>query len=383
MDKRGFIQEHSKIKLELCRLYLERYLSVLLATPFFERIVVSDVFAGCGVSKNEEKGSALIAAETIAEVRARHNKYSKQITLNLNDFDQNSCADLSTHLKDYDEFVSISCSDADQYLQTWSPATGSHNLFFIDPHGYTQVSTNNLRRLFTSQNCDFLIFVPINHIYRFLKPSDEVKSKKNSDFLPELGIAEKKHHVDLGKFYEPITKFLNGLGIEQTAAYSANSVDSFADVIVDALREISGAKYVYCRMIQNKEHNSKYSLFFISHHVLGAEKFLDAQSELKTKIEGPSQQQTFDFISKPELESILNFIDYDHPYDNVTLYEQGVKWGIRPTELKDQLKHLEKNNKNKIVIKELPGKRRNRGGLYIDYKHFRESDRIISITFRR
>jgi hypothetical protein len=198
-----------------------------------------------------------------------------------------------------------------------------------------------------------------------------------------LGIAEKKHHVDLGKFYEPITKFLNGLGIEQTAAYSANSVDSFADVIVDALREISGAKYVYCRMIQNKEHNSKYSLFFISHHVLGAEKFLDAQSELKTKIEGPSQQQTFDFISKPELESILNFIDYDHPYDNVTLYEQGVKWGIRPTELKDQLKHLEKNNKNKIVIKELPGKRRNRGGLYIDYKHFRESDRIISITFRR
>jgi hypothetical protein len=86
---------------------------------------------------------------------------------------------------------------------------------------------------------------------------------------------------------------------------------------------------------------------------------------------------------KPELESILNFVDYDHPYDNVTLYEQGVKCGIRPAELKDQLKHLEKNNKNKIEIKELPSKRRNRGGLYIDYKHFRENDRIISIAFRR
>ena len=37
MDKKGFIQEHSKIKLELYRLYLERYLSVLLTTPFFKK----------------------------------------------------------------------------------------------------------------------------------------------------------------------------------------------------------------------------------------------------------------------------------------------------------------------------------------------------------
>jgi three-Cys-motif partner protein len=71
MDRKGFIQEHSKIKLELYRLYLERYLSVLLATPLFEKIVVSDVFAGCGVSRNEEKGSALIAAEAIEKINCR------------------------------------------------------------------------------------------------------------------------------------------------------------------------------------------------------------------------------------------------------------------------------------------------------------------------
>ena len=55
MDKKGFIQEHSKIKLELYRLYLERYLSVLLESRFFERIIVSDVFAGCGVSRTNKK----------------------------------------------------------------------------------------------------------------------------------------------------------------------------------------------------------------------------------------------------------------------------------------------------------------------------------------
>lgn len=381
MDKKGFIQEHSKIKLELYRLYLERYLSILLVTPFFDSIEVSDVFAGCGISQNEEKGSAILAAETIADVRKQHNKYSKRVSLKLNDCDQKSCTALSEHLKNYD-FVSVSCSDTDQYLQSWKPTAGSHSLFFIDPHGYTQVSTNNLKRLFTTQNCDFLIFIPIYHIYRFLKPSDAPKSTEDSGFLPELGIDGKKRQVDVDKFYEPITKFLTGLGIEQTAAHSANSVEGFADVIVGALREISGSQYVYCQMIQNKEHNSKYSLFFISHHVLGAEKFLEAQSELKAKTKEPSHQQAFDFVSQPE-NSILHFVDYDHRYDNVALYEQGVKWGIRPTELKSQLKHIEKDDKNKIEIKELPGKRRNKGGLYIDYKHFKESNRIITVTFRR
>ena len=69
MDKKGIIHEHSKIKLELYRLYLEGYLSVLLSTSFFERIVISDVFAGCGVAKNEEKGSAIISAETIEKIK--------------------------------------------------------------------------------------------------------------------------------------------------------------------------------------------------------------------------------------------------------------------------------------------------------------------------
>jgi hypothetical protein len=57
MDKKGIIQEHSKIKLELYRLYLERYLSILFGTPFFGTITVNDIFAGSGKSKNDEKGS--------------------------------------------------------------------------------------------------------------------------------------------------------------------------------------------------------------------------------------------------------------------------------------------------------------------------------------
>ena len=136
-------------------------------------------------------------------------------------------------------------------------------------------------------------------------------------------------------------------------------------------------------MLENKEKNSKYSLFFISHHILGAEKFLEAQKGIKAKSGTPENQQIFDFVSQPESESILQFIEYDHIYDNVSLYEYGIKFGMTPVELKNQLKSIEKNDERKIEIKEIPGKKRNRGGLYIDYKHFKENDRIITVIFRR
>lgn len=385
MDTKGLIHEHSKIKLELYRLYLERYLSVLLVANFFNRIDIIDVFAGCGISDNDEKGSAIIAAETIDTISKNNNPQRKQVILKLNDADQQNCSALQRHLQSYN-FASVTCDDADTFIQNWQPVSNGHNLFFIDPHGYTQIDTENLKRLFTASNCDFLIFIPIYHIYRFLKPTDGKKPVAEADggFLGDLCQETKKRkQVDPAVYYAPIAKFLAGLGIDQETAKQANSVEDFASLISDALRTISGSEYVYCQMLENKEKNSKYSLFFISHHVLGAEKFLDAQNELKSKTATSSNQQSFDFVSPPDSDSILNFVSLDTPYDNVELYQQGVRWGIRPAEVKQQIKTMEKANNGKVDITALPGKQRNRGGLYIDYKHYRETDRVISMTFRR
>ena len=385
MDKNGLIHEHSKIKLELYRLYLERYLSVLLVANFFNRIDVIDVFAGCGISENGEKGSSIIAAEAIDTISKNNNPHKKQVFLKLNDTNQQNYKALQQHLQSYG-FASLSCNDANTFIQNWQPISNGHNLFFIDPHGYTQIDTANLKRLFGSSNCDFLIFIPIHHIYRFLKPTEAKKDSTNpNDGLLE-GICEKakkRKEVDPSTYYAPIAGFLAGLGIDQQAAKQANSAEDFANMIADALRTISGSEYVYFQMLENKEKNSKYSLFFISHHILGAEKFLEAQKGIKAKSGTPENQQIFDFVSQPESESILQFIEYDHIYDNVSLYEYGIKFGMTPVELKNQLKSIEKNDERKIEIKEIPGKKRNRGGLYIDYKHFKENDRIITVIFRR
>lgn len=352
MDKQGIIHEHSKIKLELYRLYLERYLSVLLVTPMFDSVVVSDIFAGSGISENEEKGSPIIAAEAIENVKKEHNKHNKNILLNLNESDQNKVDLLTEHLKKWN-FVTINNQDADRYIQSWCPIHGAHNFFFIDPHGYTQVTTENLTRLFTTQNCDFLIFVPIYHIYRFLTPSDR---------------------------NEPIIKFLEGLGINITEAQKSKNLELFSDLIEGALKNISQTQFVYSQIIENKKCNSKYCLYFISHHILGAEKFLDAQYDLKTKTREP-YQATFDFIIDPNKKSILKYVEYNQPYNNVELYARGIVCGLRPTEVKSEMKELEKNGQ--LVVMSLPGRERKRGGFYNDYTHYKSGDRIVTITFRR
>jgi three-Cys-motif partner protein len=381
MDKRGIIQEHSKIKLELYRLYLERYLSVLLSTPFFNNIEVSDIFAGSGISQNEEKGSAILAAETIASVMKEHNQHGKQVKLNLNDSNLKNCTSLREHLKAYD-FVIVTCTDANQCIQLWDPDRNTQNLFFIDPHGYTQVSTANLKRLFTTPKCDFLIFIPINHIYRFLNPSDIPSDQEDSGILPELGLEGSKSQVEANNYYEPIKNFLAGLGVEQADARAASSVEKFSELIVAALQRISGSEYVYCQMIQNQENSNKYGLYFISKHVLGAEKFLDAQGQLKKKLHESSQQQAFDFVSQPESDSILRFVKFDHAYDNVALYLLSIRSGILPAELNKELIRLEQNGK--IQVTDFPGASAKRRGksFYINYEYQKKSDRRISVIFR-
>ncbi|MDO9532125.1 MAG: three-Cys-motif partner protein TcmP [Deltaproteobacteria bacterium] len=354
MDKKGFIQEHSKIKLELYRLYLERYLSVLLTTPFFEKIVINDLFAGCGIALNEEKGSAFIAAETIERIKAERNPRNKEIILNLNDANQASCVALQKHLHNR-PFVYITNQDANRYIHSYRATQKSHNLFFIDPHGYTQVSIENLKRLFTMERSDFLIFIPIYHLFRF----------------KEVVAAQTK----------PVSEFLKALGINDDDIVRADDVNKFADLIVESLRNISITQWVYKHIIENRIYNSSYCLFFITHNIRGAEKFLEAKHELEKEIKSKERQLSFDFVADLNRKSILYFIEYEKSYDNIALYELGIIYGFLPKDINQELTKLEHDNK--IEICEFPNKKRQRKGFYINYDHHTRGDRIISITFKR
>lgn len=345
MDKQGIIREHSKIKLELYRLYLERYLSVLLVTPFFDSICVHDVFAGSGISKNEEKGSSVIAAETIAQLISSQNQWNKDVFLLANDADIENFLLLQQHMSKY-RFATATNDEADTYIQSWSPIPESHNLFFIDPHGYAQVSVDNLKKLFSRDTCDFLIFIPVYHIYRFLRKEEDAEQLK------------------------PIENFLDTLGIKEADAIRISRVEEFSDLIVSGLKNISNTNFVYKQIIENRTSNSKYGLFFITHNILGAEKFLDAQEKLKKLIEDSHTQMSFNFVDVSDKMLITQYMKKATEYDNTELYKIGITTGLLPKEVTQQLRQLERDGK--LVVSEIKGKKRNNRGFYIGYKQYRK-----------
>ncbi len=354
MDKKGIIQEHSKIKLELYRLYLELYLTVLLNSGRFSEVFVHDIFAGSGKSANDEKGSSLLAAVEIQKIRGKFPNIP--VTLRLNE----KCQEKFTRLKDLLTPFAFATSfnlDANDYIQQWNMPAGSHNLFFIDPHGYTQVSIDNLKSLFSMERCDFLIFVPIYHIYRFLRKEEDAEQLK------------------------PIANFLHDLSIGEADAIKANSVEEFTELVMDALQHISGTEWIYKEMIENRTHNSKYCLIYITRNILGAEKFLEAQYQLKEKLKANEAQAEFDFVEDLEKRSILDFIERERLYDNVNLYKIGIQVGLLPKQLNNELKSLENNAM--VAITPYKDKERKKKGFYINYKNYKAQDSIVSIMFKR
>lgn len=353
MDKKGNIHEHSKFKLELYRLYLVMYLTILLKSARFHEVFVHDVFAGSGKSANDENGSALIAATAIQKIQKTLPK--PPVILRLNERDPNKFTLLMEALRPF-QFAQLSDLDANQYIEKWVQPNNSHSLFFIDPYGYTQLSIESLRRLLSMSRCEFLIFIPISHIYRFLR------KEETSDQMT------------------PIANFLRDLEIGEAQAKQTNSLAEFSQLVLDALRHISGAEFLFKEMIKNKQNNSEHCLIFITRNILGAEKFLEAQNKLKEEVKSNQAQFEFGFLDNYDAKSILEFAGPDTLHDNLSLYKTGIQAGFLPKQIIRDLKSLEKDGK--VTVTPVAGKERKNRGYYVNYEKYIKMDQIVYFLFK-
>ena len=170
MDTNEAIKLHSREKLAVYREYLLGYLSVLVHVKFVSSILVVDLFAGVGINKHGEEGSAVIAAKIISGFP------TKNIVFWANEKDRNRCARLSSSLSAY-KFATVFNESADSFVSQFSNGFNSENmrnlraLFFIDPFGYTQLSQPNLNELMRNDSVEILIFMPVSQIYRFITKS--------------------------------------------------------------------------------------------------------------------------------------------------------------------------------------------------------------------
>ena len=254
MDKNEHINPHSKIKLKIYKSYLEAYLSIMCNIRYMQNIFIVEPFAGKGIADNNEAGSALISKQVIEKTDHKR----KDIFLILND--KQFAPNLVENIHPDGKHIHVYNKDANICIQKfldYTQKSGCHKLFFIDPWGYTQLTKDTYDKLFSNNSLDTLIFIPIYHIYRFLRK--------------EINATQLK----------PIANFLSDIGIDEKVVQKCSNEQDFILQIQDTLKQRAKTDFVYYKIIKNTTHNSEYALFFITKNILGGEKFLEALDKVK------------------------------------------------------------------------------------------------------
>lgn len=314
------MREHTEEKLTVYREYLKNYLYVMCNAKQYSRIFVWEPFAGGGLDEDNEAGSALIAAETIDGFR--NNYRGTDIRLFLNELDKTRYQSLKRSTSKHRGFVRVYNWEAERFLskvhselKKISRNRNLHNLFFIDPYGYTQYSQENLIDLLNLNNSDYLIFIPTISIYRFKNTEDN-----------------------------PARKFVLDLGIQESVLNDIKNVESFAEKLKKELKEKAQVEFAYQYRLKNKEvPYSIFHLFFITKHIKGAQKFLEA----KNKIIEKQGQLIFLSLEESEIESKLQKI-LSKEIDNHELFKEIIKMGYLPKEVTLILKKWEDEGELRI-----------------------------------
>ena len=312
------MKAHTQEKLWVYREYLKNYLSVMCNTSHWSKIFIWEPFAGAGLDENNEKGSALIAAEMIDGFK----KNNGNVQLILNELDEEKYKRLKQVVSAYGDFVRVQNGAAENFLSQVNKTLNAapkrfHNLFFIDPYGYTQYSQENLRQLLRQRNSEYLIFIPTNHIYRFKGAEDN-----------------------------PASKFVSDIGVERSAS---GTIDSFANELTEKLKEKANAEFAYNYKLEDKSvPNSVFHLFFITRHIQGAVKFLQAKNKVKDELKKqPHIQMALFDAEASEMELALRKILLPG-ITNRKLFQEIIKHGYLAPEISPILKRLEKEGSLEI-----------------------------------
>ena len=182
LDPKTHLLEHSEAKLKLYDTYLAKYLNILARTPYVEQIFIFDLLCGEGIYEKGEKGSPIMALETIKDHFFSNNRSCPNITIWFNDIGQSEIehgvskidrvkrfgekiyrpqnVDVEYRQEDYQELY----PKAVQLVNRTYKAKG---LFFIDPYGYKAIKPEDIRNMLEGNNTEVLLWLPASFMYRF------------------------------------------------------------------------------------------------------------------------------------------------------------------------------------------------------------------------
>lgn len=321
MDKKGIIQEHSQIKLDIYKQYLESYLSIMLNTKYYYNIFIIEPFAGMGISENGKAGSALISKQVIDNLIPRFHEKGKKVYLMLNDKDNFVLLKQNIGTQDY---ISYYNKEAEEFINEITPivnsARNSHVLYFLDPFGYTDITKQTFdMQIFRGSKKDILLFIPLTNLYRL---------KSNPSYIKQ---------------------FLSNFEIEGNNVIKCKSVKDLANLICDAINIKMQTPYTNYKLIKNMSAtNVWHSLFFTTKNEAGAEKFLESIS----KFEVQHKQLTLfgEYIETSHEEEIfIEELKSGKISNNMLIYKRGIVLGLLPSKTRSLLKKLEESGKIQVV----------------------------------
>src|SRR5690606_10279492 len=89
-ETKNSIKKHTEAKLQFYIEYLNRYINILLASSWIERVNIYDLYCGAGLYEDGKTGSAIRAVDSIIlAIRSRKGRSTVTTNLHLNDLSKN------------------------------------------------------------------------------------------------------------------------------------------------------------------------------------------------------------------------------------------------------------------------------------------------------
>lgn len=358
----NLLQEHSKSKVDLYTKYLSIYLNILSRAKHISKIKLFDLFAGEGVYENNELGSSIASLKVIKDHYYSNNKSCIDMEVLFNDNGQSRIHPEKTKMQRIKEqaaaifkppnvilhFEEIPFSELIQNIMSRMARIENYEraLLFIDPWGYKDIKPMELKQLLSNRKSEIILFLPISHMFRFVK-----KSLSDSEFPGG----------------RPLLDFLNDLSISEMDL-TKKQID-FIRLLKRRFLEVLNVDYVDTFTIE-KGKGDYFCLFFFTNNQVGFKAMLKAKWDIDDKQGkgfrfGDSKQQTtmFDDVEVSNYNiDLYEFIKHNNHVSNRQIHDFGLANGYLPRHSTEVLKHLKSNNKITVEARDF----RKVSGFYID-----------------
>ncbi len=376
--------EHSKAKVELYTSYLATYLNILSRTPYVDTIHIYDLMCGEGIYADGSKGSPIIALEKIRDHYFSNKRTSPNLEVWFNDEDKSEIEKNKYKIERVKETcsqifrpnnVSIKYTNRD-YIELYPKVVkklknmlkSERALVFLDPYGYKKIKPEYLREFLNNRKTELILFLPISHMYRFMK-----KSLSNDDFPGGIPLQE---------FLTPLIAFNHMLG-------EVNSPDEFILQLKESFKKFLSNRSIFVDTFTiERDSQNIYCLFFFTSHILGFEKILESKwkiDEEQGKGFRLNKEQTplFNAIIISDYSTKLkNFIVSEETKTNADLYLFGLDNGFLPKHTAEVLREwLRDNPKFKVYLENGNEARRNAFYLLYKYHHGSNPQKIVNFVF--